>query len=253
MKSNICIEDPNLSHAWARAVKPLLGGGPSDRGPVIVSITSFKKGEPEEDGVIRSALDRVLPDQASCGTVASTIFPVSLWNPALPRQALFDRYLMLLPRLKKAADANKHGLYFQRMIADGRPKNGNQLDDVLTSFLSRDGVRRSVLQVAVFNPKTDHVGSGPRGFPCLQHVSFAPLAGGLSVNAFYASQYAIGRAYGNYLGICRLGRFVAHELGVELTRVTVFAGILQRDPKFSVQSLSALTKTIDEQLTPEKP
>jgi thymidylate synthase len=135
------------------------------------------------------------------------------------------------------------------MIKGGRLSNENQLDDVLTSFLSRDGVRRSVLQVAVFNPRTDHVGSGPRGFPCLQHVSFAPLADGLSVNAFYASQYAIGRAYGNYLGICRLGRFVAHELGVGLARVTIFAGILQRDPNFAVQSLRALTTTIDEQLT----
>ena len=51
----------------------------------------------------------------------------------------------------------------------------------------------------------------------------------MNVNAFYATQYAFERAYGNYLGLCRLGHFVAHELKLTLDRVTCFTGIMLRD------------------------
>jgi hypothetical protein len=36
---------------------------------------------------------------------------------------------------------------------------------------------------------------------------------------FYIMQYAFDRAYGNYLGLCRLGRFMAKQLDVPLSRV----------------------------------
>src|SRR4051812_8230967 len=90
--ANICIEDDNLSRAWARAARPLLGGGDSDRGPVIVSIQRFPNGAPEESVAIRDAVNALLPEGGQCETVANTIFPASLWNPALPRKELFNRY-----------------------------------------------------------------------------------------------------------------------------------------------------------------
>src|SRR5262249_32288451 len=96
---------------------------------------------------------------------------------------------------------------------------------------SRNGVRRSIFQIGIFDPAQDISLSALRGFPCLQHVTFAPVGGALSVNAFYAVHYIVERAYGNYLGICGLGRFVAHEMGLKLARVTCYAGIAQRDIK----------------------
>ena len=64
-------------------------------------------------------------------------------------------------------------------------------------------------------------------FPCLQHVTFAPYGDGrsMAVNGFYAMQYLFERAYGNYLGLCRLGRFVAHELDIELVQMNCMVGI----------------------------
>ena len=47
----------------------------------------------------------------------------------------------------------------------------------------------------------------------------------MAVNGFYAMQYLFERAYGNYLGLCRLGRFVAHELGLELVQMNCMVGI----------------------------
>ena len=70
----------------------------------------------------------------------------------------------------------------------------------------------------------DHTNQRQRGFPCLQHVAFAPQgADGLAVTGFYVTQYIFERAYGNYLGLCRLGRFMAQEMGKQLTQVTCVA------------------------------
>jgi hypothetical protein len=55
----------------------------------------------------------------------------------------------------------------------------------------------------------------------------------MAVNGFYAMQYLFERAYGNYLGLCRLGNFVAHELGLELVQMNCMIGIGKVDVKSS--------------------
>jgi hypothetical protein len=55
----------------------------------------------------------------------------------------------------------------------------------------------------------------------------------MAVNGFYAMQYLFERAYGNYLGLCRLGNFVAHELGLELVQMNCMVGIGKVDVKSS--------------------
>jgi hypothetical protein len=226
------IVDENLSYAWARAVRPMVGrGAVAEIAPLCVSITGFDDGVAREDLSIRDALDGSLAaaNKQDCHTVANTLFPESLWNPSAPRSVFFERYGFSLPRLLKASKKNRHGMYFQRLIEGGPATHPNQLDFVIETYLSRKGVRRSALQVAVYNSQLDQTKAAQRGFPCLQHVTFAPVGGDLNVNAFYATQYAFERAYGNYLGLCRLGRFVAHELGLTLARVTCFTGIMLRD------------------------
>ena len=152
----------------------------------------------------------------------------------------------MIPRLKKVTPRNNLGLYFQRMIASGPQDSLNQLEFVLNHYLSRKGVRRSALQISIFDPLKDHTAAPYLKFPCLQHVTFAPsAAGGLSVNAFYATHYMVERAYGNYLGLCRLGQFVAHELGLKLERVTCYAGIAQRDTAVSKGQLKPVLDAID--------
>jgi hypothetical protein len=176
-------------------------------------------------------------------SVANTIFPTSLWNPSRKRTDLFERYLKLLPKLRRASAKNRRGIYFERMITGGPPGKENQLDFAIGAYLERKGVRRSILQVGIFNPSLDHSRAALLGFPCLQHVTFAVTADGLCVNAMYATQYLVERAYGNYLGLCQLGRFVAHELNLPLVRVTCFAGIAEFET--STKSMSNLLGEID--------
>lgn len=67
-------------------------------------------------------------------------------------------------------------------------------------------------------------------FPCLQQVGLAydPTdKNSLIVNAFYPTQFILDRAYGNYLGLCHLGAFLSHEIGVKLVQMNCFVGCAQ--------------------------
>ncbi len=172
------IKDANLSRAWARAVRPMFGrGAVTEIAPLCVSITGFDDGVAREDQQIRSTLDAALSRRGKqdCHTVANTIFPASMWNPKAPRSALFERYERSLLRMMKASTKNRHGLYFQRLIQGGPAAHPNQLDFVIETYRARRGVRRSALQVAVYNAQLDQTKAAQRGFPCLQHVTFAPV------------------------------------------------------------------------------
>jgi hypothetical protein len=208
--------------------------------PAIVSVTGFEDdGMPIEDAAIKSALDRrlMVRQRQSIETVSATIFPKAYWNPALPRAKLYERYLANLPRLRQAHHLNRRGMYFERMLTGGPSGQENQLEFAISGALGRPGTRRSSLQIGIFQPSKDHSRSARMGFPCLQHVTFAPGVDGLHINAMYAMQYAIERAYGNYLGLCRLGAFIARELQIPMARMTCFAGImLLDDSKTAVRS-----------------
>jgi hypothetical protein len=240
------VEECNLSVAWARALRLCSARGRSEVAPLIVAVTGFDTyGNVEEEPRIRAALDTLLVRNAkqTADTVANTIFPAALWNPGAPREQLFDRYRRIAPRLRRTSRKNSRGIYFERMITGGPNGRENQLDFAIRTYLARSGVRRSVLQVGVFDPSRDHSAAAQLGFPCLQHVTFAPTKDGLCVNAFYATQYMVERAYGNYVGLCRLGRFVAHEMKMPLVRLTCVTGIAECEmPK---NELTSLLSTID--------
>jgi hypothetical protein len=244
------VENVNLSIAWGRALTLASARGRSEIAPLIVTVTGFgENGDFGEEPRIRAALDEVLLalGKQSVDTVANTIFPSSLWNPLVDRNQLYQRYRRLLPRIHRASHKNSRGTYFERMITGGPSRHENQLEFAISAYLSRSGVRRSIFQIAVFDPCRDHSAAAQLGFPCLQHVTFAPTREGLCLNAFYATQYIVERVYGNYVGLCRLGKFIAHEIGLPLVRFTCFTGIAECEtPK---DRLRILLKTIDEVAT----
>ena len=253
MNSALSIEEDNLSVAWARALFSVLKAG--EIAPLTVVIRGFVDGEPVEVAPIRQLLDDTLGAETkalSCNEVANTIFPQSLWNPQADRQQLYRRYQRILPRILRDR-RNKYGVYFQRLIAFGHNaacEGGvNQLEHIIRTWHGGNH-RRSALQAALFDPRKDHTNQRQRGFPCLQQVAFAPQgADGLAVTGFYATQHIFERAYGNYLGLCRLGRFIAQELERQLTQVTCMASLARRDrTKSFLQELARDIEKISDQL-----
>ena len=228
------VTERNLSLAWYRASSASLSPGVKALAPLVVTVTGFEKGEPNETLPVRSAIDVALSayateqnakskspkerDPLTCRVVANTIFPRSLWTPGVSRHSLYARYRAMIPRLKRRG--SPRGLYFERLINYGRgPEGGNQLEHIIASYGA--GVRRaSAFQATICDPERDSTRQPLLGFPCLQQIAVRPDGQMLSITGFYGTQYLFERAYGNYLGLCWLGQFLAHEMGLTLTRMT---------------------------------
>ncbi len=113
--------------------------------------------------------------------------------------------------------------------------SGNQIEHVIRqlkrSVEKGRTVARMQLQAATFDPFRDLTTSGQPCFPCLQHIAFNTDIENraLELSAFYATQQLYAKAYGNWLGLCRLGAFVAAQSGLRLARFTCFANVQKMD------------------------
>lgn len=264
MTKPVLIDRPNLSLAWADAFMILC----STPGHRLIPLTISFESAPDviEEPSIRTTLDAALAASGmqKVQTVANTIFPQALWRAAKgDRQAFYANYRENFPEyVAMELNKNRRGLYFGRLIAydidpkDGErlayvpggtiPEDGNQLEFIIQRC--KRGVRVSAFQASVFDPARDHTAAAQLGFPCLQHVTFVPNFhdGTLGLNAFYATQQLFEKGYGNYLGLARLGMFVAGATGLQLTRVSCFVGVekMESKPKMGPE-LDALIRACD--------
>lgn len=217
-------EEGSLTDAWLRAFLATFEHG--EVTPLVATLTGFE-GMPPEDLDVRRRIDALLSSKSgvwSTGTTANTIFPASMWKPGVDRHEFYARYRKLFDKRLSKIRVNKRGTYFSRLISFGIEEI-NQLEAVFASHAG--GVtRRSAFIASVFDPRTDHVKRQYLGFPCMHQVCFAPEGeAGFAVTGLYAKQDIFDRGYGNYLGLARLGAFMAHGFGRELTRVTCVASI----------------------------
>lgn len=227
------IEESNLSRAWGRAFVEAMERGKRNLRPLIVTIGGFETALPPEVPELRRLLDSMLVAQGKneSDVSALTIFPYKMWvRRGRPPCEAFSKLCMqrLLPRMRKRDHRNQYGTYFERMMAFTGERRGerriiNQLQFVIDQMKKNRRRRESALQIACFDPAKDHTGQPVRGFPCLQQVGIAyDDQGNLAVNALYPVQYIFDRAYGNYLGLCQLGEFIAHQTGGRFVRLTCF-------------------------------
>jgi hypothetical protein len=213
-------------------------------------------------------------DLPPLNTVANTIFPAGLARRAPDIVELTRRYEELYPQLQRLEPIrNRDGTYFHRLVAYPGP-NGpvNQLARVITNLnreLSSDSPKRARFETSLEIPGNSNEPSddpGPHGdghglagsdatpvfaagrdnqlmgFPCLSFLSFQHDRTHLHAAAHYRSQYLMQRGLGNYLGIARLMRYVAGQVGLEPGRLTVIAGQAYADNlrKINVADLDEL-------------
>jgi hypothetical protein len=233
----VVIHSESLARAWARVFLSVFHSAHPAMRPAFITLDVKAGCEPEEDAFLRSVLAEHL---RKCGKVsiednAAMIFPYRPWlhlqKPG--RDTLYSFHRRMEARAGKRTSRNQYGTYFARMTAytgvkNGKPTTVNQIEHVLARWNHRKAngsrPRVSEMQLACFDPAKDHTGQALRGFPCLQQVSLAYDRNELSLAAYYPTQYIFDRGYGNYLGLCRLGLFLAHEMGLSLTRVSFFIG-----------------------------
>ncbi len=245
------ISESNLSKAWAEAILHIMDHSGKEISPLLISITGCDvSGVASEDTAVRSELDILLNKKGfrNIENVAHTIFPQRIWEISKKDRIQFYRiYLKTFERYRCINKKdNERGSYFERLVNYGRgPNDGNQLEWIISQYRSKDGIRRSMFQASIFDPGRDHRPDPYLQFPCLQHISIVPTQDGLILNAFYATQQLLDKAYGNYLGLSRLGAFIAHEMGMKLIRLNVTIGVakLERIGKTD-PDLSPLTSAI---------
>ena len=227
----LLIDDNNLSRAWSRLLLHVLEHPGTEVAPLILRLTGFCRNNIVlEDLALRQELDHLLKRKKKflVEDIAFAIFPQRIWDSSHgDRIQFFTTYRNIFPRLRAMNKrANGRGMYFERLVMYGRgPCGGNQLEWILSQYGSRTNVRRSMLQATTFDPGRDHVTNAQLGFPCLQQISFVPTKAGLVLNAFYATQQIFDKAYGNYLGLARLGTFMAHEMDMSMAQLNVMVGV----------------------------
>ncbi|MCD4823781.1 MAG: thymidylate synthase [Phycisphaerae bacterium] len=245
------IIESNLSIAWAKAFCAVMKH--PEVSPLTVTVRGLSNDIIPEQQDIRIALDESLIGQKlnSCDTVANTIFPANFWNPKKERSLLYKRYMMSRRQIRKCK-GNRLGVYFDRLIAYGADYGDsfNQLEYIIETFTQKNNHRRSDLQATILDPKLDKKHQRQCGFPCLQQVGFFHSnKKHLTIIGFYPKEYIYDRGYGNYLGLCKLGQFMAHELGLELTQMTCFigAGVVGKSKKTPLKPLKKIIGEIIEE------
>ena len=221
------IKEENLSIAWAKAFLATMKY--PEISPMTITVTGLSNEHIPECPEVRNELGSSLKDNSfwSCHTVANTIFPKSLWNPQRDADFLFGRYKRCRKQIRKCPP-NRIGVYFDRLTAYGIDYGEpvNQLEYIIKTYKEKRNHRRSALHASILDPKCDQKHQQQRGFPCLQQVGFVPVNKKfLNVVGFYPMEYIYDRGYGNYLGLCRLGQFMATGMGLELAQMTCFVGV----------------------------
>lgn len=225
----------NLSDAWAKALIRCYDAKWNVLTPAVVEFPVQAEGQAIEDNEVRNLVENhllQLPHKENIETIAGTIFPFSIWKWTKgDRKKFFKTYTKIIDRILRC-HGNCNGVYFARMVEfpDRDGCSVNQLEKIIEIWKSGNH-RHSALQAAIFNPCRDLRNQRQRGFPCLQQLAFYPEgtngSDGLSVIAFYANQNLIEKGYGNYLGLYRLGEFMANEMGLRLSRVVCVASALK--------------------------
>ena len=236
----IMISEESVSLAWGKALKAACE---NQNRPLSVSIAGFSGNEPLENLEIRNVLDELFRRKkvVSVLETSETIFPYNRWRRSKESiNSLSSWYLeRYLPKHRGRCRRRKlivKETYFERLIAFKGFKNQkkglqdiliNQLKKILFVYNHYKKIKNkpspSKYIASLYNPSTDALNLSPYvPFPCLQQVGFVFSDGAVTVNGYYTIQFLMKRGYGNYLGLCRLGQFMAHETQLRFGRMNCF-------------------------------
>ncbi|MEU0509149.1 hypothetical protein [Amycolatopsis sp. NPDC006125] len=244
------IQASTVSEAWYRAVTATRATADNKVFHLVVSIE-----DPiAEHEAARQEVDKLLANRGlqTIDTVANTIMPTALAQLCDTHEELVEKYRARYEVIQRFPK-NSWGTYFGRLVAypigSGKhPAPVDQLAPVIKA-LHGDRVIRAQYETAVatagdaarpseindpgiliHHPSRGRHG---RGGPCLSNIAFQREADRVHAVAHYRSHYLVERAYGNYLGLGRLVRYVAKQAGLNVGHLTVVAGYAQIDGPLS--------------------
>jgi thymidylate synthase len=175
---------------------------------------------------IRTAFDALLIelDHQPIDEVRNTIFPVDTAEDTGGPAELAADYVEHYDFIRLLG--SEHGTYFGRVVA--HPRSGGEAGPQLVHTIeklkkAKKGKRwKAIYEVNIYSEEHDR--NIKRGFPCMSHLAFQLDGERVDCLATYRSHDMIKKAYGNYLGLAELQRYVADQSGFEPGELSVLAG-----------------------------
>lgn len=202
------------AHAWTDAMEYLIQcDGGKDFNVVIVIANPTKE--------IREVTKIVdgLADEFKLKTTmenANAIWPSVFARPTRRASEVFsDIQRIAIPTIKCACK-NRHDSYVERLLSwrssdTGRPvpQLQNVLQRLKTEVKNR-APKSSSYEISIYSPGLD---AGYMSFPCLSHLSlkYENKHKKLHLTAVYRNHTYLSHAYGNFIGLGRLMRFLCAE------------------------------------------
>jgi thymidylate synthase len=171
--------------------------------------------------------------------VAYTIFPYKLYRFGITKERLYKGYWKYFKLTRRMAHRG-WGTYFERMIKYQTP-NGNvdQLGRIINN-INNHKVNYGAAHVIII-PQPHRDINKIMGAPCLNYITVqvekADQSTGrktISLLAVYRNHDFRARAYGNYLGLCKLLQYVAAETNSNIGKITCIsshAEVLKNDKR----------------------
>lgn len=213
---SILITKENLSTAWLKAINFLLKQQNSKCNNLVVHIKNPCLTVPSIDKLYNSFCKKHnIPKYL---TVAQFIFPQRLYEIYHgDRQKLFQKYKKVHEIVK-----GSWGSYFDQMV-EWKESNGNkinQLDNIIKKILLRERVWKAAYTIQIANPILHN--NRTMGGPCLIYILIQLESNPkkMSILSIYRNHDFATRAYGNYLGLGYLLRFLSKETGFEMDTLT---------------------------------
>jgi len=157
--------------------------------------------------------------------VAHTIFPQRFFIKGITRKNLYKKYWRFFDRPREKPRSG-WGTYFVRMIQYPTP-NGNidQLGNIIDNINDRPKNYGASYTIVIPCPHKDL--NKIMGAPCLNYITVQTenlpnLKNKKNINmlAVYRNHDFTKRAYGNYLGLCNLLEYIAHETNSHVGTLT---------------------------------
>ena len=147
---------------------------------------------------------------------ANAIWPSFFARPGRDAEEVFaDISRFAIPAIKTACKTH-HDSYVERLLAWRGRDNGRQVPQLqnilarLKTEVRNRAPKSSAYELSIYSPGLD---AGYMSFPCLAHVSikYDHNRGLIHLTALYRNHTYLSHAYGNFVGLGRLLKFLCQE------------------------------------------
>lgn len=152
--------------------------------------------------------------------VAYTIFPYGIYELNRDSEKFYYNYWRFFKYTRKK-EHKGWGTYFERMI---RYPGGevDQLGNIIKAINNRSRNSKAAYIIVIPKPGSENI--RPLGSPCLNYLAIRTeqSSNGRVINLLvvYRNHDFLERAYGNYLGLCKLLEYIANETSSSIGKVT---------------------------------